>query len=317
MTLYFSVVICTYNRADWLAVALESVCTQTIDVAAYEVIVVDNNSTDNTPAVTDSFCQRYLNVRYLFESQPGNSHARNTGWKKANARYIAFIDDDCKVPSDWLMNAKTVITELSPGVFGGPYFPFFNTPKPVWFKDEYGTYQPYDCAKFLDTPDKFAAGNLFVQRQALAHIGGFNPQLGIHGTQRGYGEENALLLKIHETQPDTVFYYDPALFVYHLVRQETMSVAWMLRQRIDRGRSVYRVYNQDEPLKNKIMLVLLMARKLIQIMFRLTLGLLFRARKTYPYPQQYIYEKTVYHFFLLGWLYEQYQRNTNDEDKTV
>ena len=106
-----SVVICTYNRAAIFKNALQSVCAQTIDPSSYEVIVVDNNSTDQTAEIAQSFCQQFPHVHYIKEKQQGLSYARNTGWQKAKGAYIAYIDDDCEVPETWLAVALNVIEQ--------------------------------------------------------------------------------------------------------------------------------------------------------------------------------------------------------------
>ncbi|MGD8380729.1 MAG: glycosyltransferase, partial [Syntrophobacterales bacterium] len=91
-----SVIVCTYNRAELLGGTLRTLCHQTLDTSEYEVIVVDNNSTDNTREVVDEFCRRSSNVRYCFEPQQGLSHARNQGLQEAKGKYVAYIDDDAR-----------------------------------------------------------------------------------------------------------------------------------------------------------------------------------------------------------------------------
>ena len=91
-----SVVVCTFNRAQLAATAIESLCEQTADKSQYEVIVVDNNSQDNTREVTEDFCSRYPNLRYCLEEEQGLSHARNRGWRESRGVYVAYVDDDCR-----------------------------------------------------------------------------------------------------------------------------------------------------------------------------------------------------------------------------
>ena len=75
-----SVVISTYNRCDMLPAAVESVLAQDASGISYEVVIVDNNSTDKTREAVESFIERgHTNVRYVFEGQQGLSHARNAG----------------------------------------------------------------------------------------------------------------------------------------------------------------------------------------------------------------------------------------------
>ena len=98
-----TVIIATYNRADMLPGALESVLAQEADGVRYEVIVVDNNSPDQTREVVESFIARgHRNLRYLFEGRQGVAYARNTALAHASAPIIAFTDDDVRVSPDWV-----------------------------------------------------------------------------------------------------------------------------------------------------------------------------------------------------------------------
>src|SRR5678815_492050 len=99
-----SVVISTYNRASVLPAAIESILRQNAPEVNYELIVVDNNSTDDTRQVVESFSNR--NVRYVFEAKQGPSHGRNAGIANARGRIIAFTDDDVRPAADWLSNIK-------------------------------------------------------------------------------------------------------------------------------------------------------------------------------------------------------------------
>lgn len=98
-SLKMSVVIVTYNRGAMLREAMESLTTQSR--RPDEVVVVDNNSLDDTRAVAESFAGR-LNVRYVFEPVQGTSVARNTGIRHAAGDVIVFFDDDCVAEADWL-----------------------------------------------------------------------------------------------------------------------------------------------------------------------------------------------------------------------
>lgn len=100
-----SVVVCTFNRADILPLALQSLCEQTPHHDQTEIIVVDNNSPDNTRQVVDEFIEKYPNIRYCFEPIQGLSHARNRGWREARGEYVGYLDDDAKAPPEWLHSA--------------------------------------------------------------------------------------------------------------------------------------------------------------------------------------------------------------------
>ncbi|HET9786097.1 MAG TPA: glycosyltransferase, partial [Pyrinomonadaceae bacterium] len=102
-----TVVISTFNRCEMLPAAIESVLTQEASGVSYELIVVDNNSTDSTKQVVHSFInQGHQNLRYVFEPQQGLSYGRNAGIKNARGAIIVFFDDDVRAHPDWLSNIK-------------------------------------------------------------------------------------------------------------------------------------------------------------------------------------------------------------------
>jgi glucosyl-dolichyl phosphate glucuronosyltransferase len=147
-----SVCVYTHNRARLLPRVLESICAQTLPQSEFEVIVVDNRSTDDTCSVVEGFFRRILNLRYLYEEKIGSAVARNRCWREASGEQVAFIDDDGKAPPDWLRVAAKVIRELAPDLFGGPIYPFYEAPKPDWFRDDYGAYSLGLQARFLMSP---------------------------------------------------------------------------------------------------------------------------------------------------------------------
>jgi glycosyltransferase involved in cell wall biosynthesis len=126
-----SVIITTYNRAHLLPTALDALLAQQLDVP-YEVIVVDNNSTDGTKEVIHSRLQRASHLRYAFEGRQGIPFARNTGILTATAPILAFTDDDVEVGPEWVATIKRVFDE-NPDVdmIGGrvrPRWPAGNLP---------------------------------------------------------------------------------------------------------------------------------------------------------------------------------------------
>lgn len=297
-----SVIICTYNRADLLTDVLQTVCEQTLERSQYEVIVVDNNSSDDTAAVSHTFAVRYPNVRYCFEAQQGLSHARNRGWQEARGDYVAYIDDDCKVPEGWLAAAKAVIERVAPDLFGGPFFAFYNTPKPAWYKDSYGSHTPYTQAQQLKKADDLYGGNLFLRRDLFEQVGGFNPKLGMSGKKSGYGEETELLNRIVAMMPQAIIYYEPKLYLYHLVRSQKMTWRWIITAHFAQGRDFYLVYS---PPTSKLRWLGRVIKYSLLLLLSLPFGLLFRNRTQYPYFNNFLYEITSPQLHKLGQLYEQ------------
>ena len=304
-----SVVICTYNRAELLANGLQTLCEQTLAISHYEVIVVDNNSKDNTRSVAEDFCRRYPNIRYFFETQQGLSHARNRGWREAKAAYIAYIDDECKVPSQWLAIAKQIIDRLSPAVFGGPYYGYHNTSAPRWWKESYEAFEHCDTARALSPGEYVRGGNIFIQRRLLDLMGGFEVALGMSGNKLRYGEESHFQRRLRATMPDELIYYDPKLYTYHLVRPEKMTWRYILSSRFSSGRHIYSVFWDNTPQTARLPQLQLLVKAVITFLrffADLFIGVLRRDRKRYPYLQNYLYEKTFEHVQTLGLIYERY-----------
>ena len=100
-----SVIIATHNRADLLSIALESVARQTLDPTRYEVIVVDNASTDKTAALVKQMSTGMPQLRYIAEERLGLSWARNAGLAAAQSPYVAYLDDDARAEPIWLEDA--------------------------------------------------------------------------------------------------------------------------------------------------------------------------------------------------------------------
>ena len=176
-----SVIICTYNRADLLRRSLESVCNQSLDRSDYEIIVVDNNSKDQTREVVEQFRSRYSGIRYAFESKQGLSNARNHGWYLAEGRYVAYTDDDTEIPPEWLSLGKEIITRFGPAAFGGPVRCVPGPTRPKWFKDAYLDYSSVGEARFLPHEEygNIIGMNMFFRCDLIHKIGGFDPRLGM------------------------------------------------------------------------------------------------------------------------------------------
>lgn len=239
-----SVIICTYNRAALLQTAIQSVCEQSLDQSQYEVLIIDNHSTDTTRLVVEAFFERWPNVRYFFEATQGLAYARNRGWQEAKGEYVAYLDDDGKAPPAWLQVAQQIIEQQAPLEFGGPFLAYYTTPKPSWWRD------PYDANHSGGTeraagylPPKLYAfgGNLFLQRAIFRQLGGFDPTFGMRGDKLAYGEESELHERLCALWPGHRAYFEPTLYVYHLVRPEKLSLWWQLRSIISHGQAGYAI----------------------------------------------------------------------------
>src|SRR6476469_3322829 len=104
-----SVIICSYNRADYIINAIESLYQQTLSKDRYEVFVVDNNSIDDTETLVEQYIAAHpdFNIVYLTESRQGASFARNTGAAFAKGWLVCFMDDDAIAENDYLERIVT------------------------------------------------------------------------------------------------------------------------------------------------------------------------------------------------------------------
>ncbi len=186
-----SCIICTYNRVDLLRRALDSVINQTLSERMYEIIVVDNNSEDNTKQIAKSYSKTHNNIRYVLERAQGLSHARNRGANEAIGQYIIYLDDDAKADRDWLRIAIECFENkaISPIAIGGPILPFYADPKPNWFKDEYEIRSWGKSARLLSPGESFSGSNMAFRKEILMHFGGFDSKLGVKGPVLSLGED--------------------------------------------------------------------------------------------------------------------------------
>lgn len=299
-----SVVICSYNRAELLKDALQSVCDQTFDKARYELIVSDSDSPDSTAQLAAEFGARYPNVHYCTQSALGLSRARNLGWQTARGKYVAYIDDDCRVPPEWLTVAEAVIADEAPGAFGGPIRPLFEANRPQWFKESYGIHQPFDNARSLANEQEITrifGGNAFFRRDLLEALGGFDPDLSMFGDKISFGEDTAFLKLIHRERPGEVIYYDPKLFLYHLMRPVTMTWRYNIPATFEAGRVQFNQNRAGYQVRGgRIKLWLQSLRTVIALAMDLIRGTLKRDRQAYPYLQNYLYEHSLRYIRRLG-----------------
>ncbi len=237
MELLFSVVICTYNRLDHLPAAIDSVFKQSLESTAYEIIVVDNCSTDGTAEAIKALMGEHPNLRYIYETRLGLATARNTGWQAAAGMFVAFLDDDAKAEVDWLETVADLVKDAAPNLHcvGGPILPFYTSPQPDWWLDKYEIRTRGDVQRHLRKGEFFSGSNMTWRRSTLERFGGFEAKAGMKGNQLGMGEETGLFRQIWEAEESPVFLYSPALKVYHWVPPEKMTMRYILKRATANG----------------------------------------------------------------------------------
>lgn len=307
-----SVVVCTYNRADLLKRLLTSLSRMQADPKDYEVIVVDNNSTDDTMRVTEPFCQSNPHFRYVFEIRQGLSHARNRGWQEARGEYVAYLDDECTVLENWVTVALELTRAPAADVFGGPYFGDHLQSPPVWWQSTYESYQLSETARFLNEGEFIRGANLLIRKSILEASHGFDTDLGMKGDDAAYGEETEWQRRYRKNTKNPTIYYDPKLFVYHLVRKEKYDLRYMLQSRFLGGRHIYSVFWASSPGSRRrwrISLVGEAALTLVRMAVGLTWSLGVRDRRKYPFVRNFFYERSLNSIEHLGFLYERFHQS--------
>jgi len=238
-----SIVICTHNRADQLRACLASL--RSIDDDRCEVIVIDNNSSDETRRVCQTFADESRGIRYVFEPRLGLSIARNAGLQAAAGEYVAFIDDDAVASPDYVDHAIRTIETFSFDCFGGAFIPSFGPGRPKWYHERYETPLLRDSVGVLPE-SAFPYGGNFVVRRALAiGLGGFSAELGMRGGRIGYGEETLLQMRIRQTGGTIGF--DPGLRVFHSINPRKHTIRWQVASAFASGRDSWTAF--DRPVR--------------------------------------------------------------------
>ncbi|MBU0595571.1 glycosyltransferase, partial [Candidatus Bipolaricaulota bacterium] len=234
------------------------------------------------------------------------SHARNRGFQEARGQYVGYLDDDAKAPEEWLAVAKEIVDARAPELFGGPFYAFYASPKPIWYKDAYGSGDHGASERELDPSEFLFGGNMFIRRSVLESLGGFNPELGMQHEKAAFGEETAIQRSLREQAQDRVIYYDPRLYVHHLVACEKMELKRLVLRRFAEGK-YYRktLTSASRTHESWLSIVRQTAEIVAQLGAESTYRLLLRSRAKHRYAQSYFYEKTLPHVLRLGRVFEQ------------
>ena len=219
-----TVILCTYNRCESLRKALESVARSEVPESIdWEVLVVDNNSRDDTRSVVEEYCRRYPSrFCYLFEAKQGKSHALNSGCEAADADVLAFMDDDVEVDPHWLYNLTSPFTERELAGTGGCILPERGFVPRDWMdvNDRYGL-APLAMFDLGGEPSELKESpfgtNMAFRKEMFAKHGGFRTDLGPQPGSEIRNEDTEFgtrLLTAGER-----LWYQPSAIVYHDIPQ--------------------------------------------------------------------------------------------------
>lgn len=236
-----SVVLSTYNRADRLPFAIEALLSQSGDVA-YEVIVVDNNSSDATADVMARLAARASGrLRYVFEPRQGLSHGRNAGIALARGPIVALSDDDVRVASDWVRLLKQTFDD-HPEIdyVGGRVLPHWLEPAPRWLTQAHWAplalqdYGPEPLVSGRERAVCLVGANLAFRRRVFDVVGLFTPALG--RVKDGIGSTEDHDMQLRAWQAGMLGLYAPALVAVADVTPDRLSKAYHRRWHRGHGR---------------------------------------------------------------------------------
>jgi glycosyltransferase involved in cell wall biosynthesis len=241
-----TVIVCTYNRCQDLARALYSISVSKLpDPVQWEVLVVDNNSNDQTHAVIEDLCRQYPDrFRYLFEPRQGLSLARNSGVREARGDILAFVDDDAIVEPTWLQNLTANLHDSQWAGAGGRILPQEGFRPPLWLNiggplDLGGSIVLFDLGDKAGELDRPPFGtNMAFHRCMFDQYGDFRADLGRSGKSLIGNEETEFSLRLMAAGER--FWYAPSAVVYHPVPKQRLNKAYLRAWWFSHGRSLIR-----------------------------------------------------------------------------
>ena len=224
-----SVIIATKDRAEYVDRALESLGKQ-IGAPSFEVIVVDNGSTDATPQIVErARTQHAFDLVYVFEERPNRGAARNRGIAVANGHVIVFCDDDVYAPPGWLA-AHEAAHESSNLIVNGPIVnvpSYHERPKPVFAN--------YSRAVLCTC-------NVSIPRNSLRAVGGFDEQFHLYGW-----EDTELGVRLRRAGLKSKFAWDA--YIWHIKPPSDVTLESEMRKALEKARMAVRFVRKDPSMR--------------------------------------------------------------------
>lgn len=240
-------ILCTYNRSSSLATVLYSLAASELpERVEWEVLVVDNNSSDETRSVAERFCRMYPGrFRYLFEPRQGKSFALNSGIREANGEVLAFLDDDVTVEPTWLDRITTPLRDAQWAGSGGRILPESGFTPPPWLALDGPRNLGFAlCAKFDlgdesgELKDAPFGTNMAFRKEVFEKYGGFREDLGPRPGSEIRNEDTEFGRRLMASGERLC--YVPSAVVYHEVHASRVRKQFFLSWWCDRGRAKIR-----------------------------------------------------------------------------
>lgn len=230
-----SVIICTYNRDKYIYNVLKSIAENDFSQDLYEIVLVNNNSSDNTELECTRFQVDYPNVsfRYCVEKNQGLSYARNRGILESNNEILIYVDDDATVNKEYLSAYFTFFANNPSSLAaGGPVEPVYETAEPKWMSHytlRLITGYVNKGNKMLEYTDGSypGGGNCAFRKEVFAKIGHFNVDLGRKGNSLVGAEEKDVFDKIQSVGGR--YFYLPIPVLFHIIPESKLTADYFNR----------------------------------------------------------------------------------------
>ncbi|WDP90759.1 MAG: glycosyltransferase family 2 protein [Desulfobacter sp.] len=242
----FSIIIATYNRAAILDQTLEHFVNLDFNKSDYELIIIDNNSCDDTKHIVEKFSSK-LPIVYAFEKRQGQNFARNKAIEIANGELFVFTDDDITPQKNWLQEILSVTNRWTHvSIFGGRVLPVFPKESKLRITEAsfsdfiFTNFNPLGCEGELC--DLYpVSGNCWV-RAALFKSGvHFNTTFGPKGRNRISGSEQEFFHRMIKRGEIAVF--APSVIVKHRIQMSQLKLKYLIKRAIAGGRGWVRIRN--------------------------------------------------------------------------
>lgn len=243
---FLSVIIPTRDRADLLRKALHSLLPQTMARERFEVLVVDNGSSDHTREIVSGMGKQLANLHYLFTATPGLHAARHCGMKKAQGDVLAFVDDDVEAQPTWLEGIADGFSRSAVAMVGGKCLPKFACAPPRWLRQRWsqpvgpgyfwGIFSILDFGEaIMEIPPTFIIGcNFAIRKPALLAAGGFHPDSMPAERLLYRGDGETWVGRAVAAQGGKALYH-PKATVVHFVPASRMTYDYVYRRAFAEG----------------------------------------------------------------------------------
>ena len=230
-----SIIVCTYNRKNFVKLCLESIIKQVIsnDEKKIEVILIDNNSSDNTIHIIKEINNSFP-ITYHIENNQGISFSRNKGIELSKGEFIAFVDDDAVINDGWLDTLLNATKTISAVGFGGPIYPRFEFECPKWIDQSYFVRSYKKTNGFINSLSSrtgFAGGNMCIHKSVFEKVGVFNTSLGMKGNTLGLGEEPEFFYRVFKSYKGKKLYNLNGMSITHFESKQKTEKKY-LKERI-------------------------------------------------------------------------------------